>query len=444
MSVLQGSAQAQQRFLGERAEPRDRAMAAHALGVLAYRSDSAEQREAIIEDLQRIVLHEFRADPLVQTAAVEAIGIAAAADARASERVRRAAWAEQLMPLLQDERRPREMRAALYLSLARLLADWQPASSARAALAAVCIAQVQERGADRSLQYGAVQAFGLIATRNEGDAESQARWLASIASKHKNRDLRPAAVIALARAIGAWGWAEPAVEETALPSLIDLLDVGSSELQPWAALALGVAVAEARHRDLGAPPASIAEALQESWEDARSAELRAACVLGLALTGGNGVLASIRKEALKSRGREPFPEAIHALGLRGDEGDARAMQAFLQERKVAPQSIRAMGVSLAALGRLDARSSLHTWLLGDHTQRACAAAGALSYFPTEDSLRSILTVLEDDRAPTSLVRASILALAKWRDARPGALREACVSLWNPLATSAIDDWAREL
>ncbi len=101
-----------------------------------------------------------------------------AAEVSAQERVLRLRHAELLLPMLRDERRPRTMRAALFPSLARLLADWQPASSACAKLAAVCHAQVQERNADRSVQYGAVQAFGLLAQRGKVDPMQQAAWLA--------------------------------------------------------------------------------------------------------------------------------------------------------------------------------------------------------------------------------------------------------------------------
>ena len=131
----------------------------------------------------------------------------------------------------------------------------------------------------------------------------QAAWLSQLAWKHKQRDLRPAAAIALARWMGAWGWQEAAVEKYALPTLIELLEDGSIELRPWAALALGVAAAEARDREFGPAPDRAQEALLECWDDSGNADLRAACALGLALTGGNEALAAIRKEALKTRER---------------------------------------------------------------------------------------------------------------------------------------------
>lgn len=442
LTVLRGNADAQARLIGRRAEAVDRAGAAHALGVLAYRSEDRSLRMEIINELARILVHDFRAEDEVQLACAEALRIAAAADASAQERVQWLRHAEFLLPLLSDERRPRTMRAALFPSLARLLADWQPASSARAKLAAVCIAHVQARNADRSVQYGAVQAFGLIAKRGEGDPMQQAAWLSELALKHKQSALRPAAIIALARWVGAWGWQEAAIEKHALPALIEVLEDGSVELRPWSALALGVAAAEARGRELGAAPDRVREALHDCWDNTGNAELRAACVLGLALTGGGDVLPIVRKEALKTRGREPYPEAIHALGLRGDAGDARALFQLLGESKLPPASIRALGLSLAALGYFDARAKLQDLLRDDHAQRAAAAAGALSYFASSDSFTALLNILNAPRANTMVLVESMQTLAKWRDARPGALREACVSLWNPLSSSDLDAWAR--
>lgn len=441
-SVLLGDADEQSRQLGRPAVSQDRADAAHALGVLAYRSQDRALRLEALDGTARLLAHHFHAEEREQAAYAEALGIAAAAQVSAQERVQWLQRAEALLPLLDDDRRPARMRAALFPSLARMLANWQPASSARAKLAAVCIAQVQERGADPSVQFGAVQAFGLIAQRNEGDPMKQAAWLSQLALQHPQRELRPAAAIAMARWIGAWGWTEPAVEEYAIPALLHMLEDGSIELRPWAALALGVAAAEARNAELGAPPDRARKALRDCLEDSGNAELRAACALGLALIGGQEFLPAIRKEALKTRGREPYPEAIHALGLAGDVNDVLALSGLLKEQKLPPASIRALGLALSALGHLPARLELQALLADDHAQRAAAAAGALSHYATSDGLAALLQVLEHPRASTMVLVACMQTLAKWRDARPNALREACVSLWNPLAPSEIDAWAR--
>ena len=97
---------------------------------------------------------------------------------------------------------------------------------------------------------------------------------------------------------------------------------------------------------------------------------------------------------------------------------------------------------MAALGRLDARSRLESLLADDHVQRATAAAGALSDYATASSFAALLAILEDPRASTMVLVESMQTLAKWRDARHSALREACVSLWNPFSPSEIDGWAR--
>ncbi|MAW61287.1 MAG: hypothetical protein CMJ94_10685 [Planctomycetes bacterium] len=426
------------RFAGEHAEA-----AAHGLGLFALRSEDRQHRQAALQLLVDQLVHGFAAEARLQLACAEAIRVAAHRPAVASEQIARLAHGELLMPLLRDPTRPFEMRAALYVAVAQLLPEFLPASSARAELLTLCRAEVQQRRAEAVIQYGAVQAFGLVARPVEGDPGADLRWLAEVALHHRQRLVRPAASIALARIIGQLGWEAPAVEEHATPALLALLDDGDVALRPWAAMALGIAAVEARSRHQLDVPAAISGKLLDAIAQSRDADQRAAYALGLALLGDPAALPAIRREALKKSGRAAHPQAVQALGLRGSDDDARNLLATLDARQIDPWQLEATGEALAALGRMETRHILIERLDDRVAERQRAAARALGLYPTADTLTAYRALLNQADTGSPVLQAVILAVSRWQDAQPGLLRQACAGAWNPLLASRLDSWGRE-
>ena len=441
--ALDGDAAEQRKVLGRELSEGDRVAAAHGLGLVALRAESSASRSTAFDALEQFLLHGFRSDARVQLACAEALRVAAQRKPTARESIELLERCEKLMPLLSEERRPSAMRAALFVAVARLLPDFIPASPARAELSALCCAIVQERSADPVVQYGAVQAFGWVVRPTEGDADAGLRWLAEVTMEHRQSEIRPAAVIALARSIGQLGWQHTAVETVAVPLLIELLDGKEVELRPWAALALGVAAVEARSRGPIASPATVLEALLDGHADSRSAEMRAALALGLGLLGEPEGLPAIRAEAIKRSGRAPYAEAVHALGMRGSDEDADNLLATLDARRMDPLQLEASGDALATLGRSDARLALFEQLKEGSALIRLAAARALGLYPNADSLAAYRAVLEDPHAGVPVHAAVIRSMSRWGDLQPGRLRRACVTSWNPLLVSALDAGGRE-
>lgn len=421
----------------------DQIAAAYALGLIGAGQGQRTERLEALRTLGNALGEQDLPRP-VRAACAEALGMAAHGTQSTAERAYAAQLAGQLLPWLSEASFPRQARAALAVSLARLCANNPLARSARVELTTLCIAQVQERSAGIAEQFGAVQALGLLIHDQESDVDRTLALLANWAEDSPNRDLRPAAMMALGQAIGRLGWHHPSVERHAKPALLDLLRNGTSDTPRWASLALGVAAAEAEAAGHGRVPLEVTDRLLREHQSANANDLRTTTALALGMAGAPQAHDRVRKHALDRNSRQDLAPSIDALALFAHPEDPRALAKFAKRKHLPAAVERSLARAFACCGSLESRLALYEGLNGAQTSLAVARFSVARHFAVADQFDRLTRYITSPGADRIGVTAALRALGRMQEARPGLLREACLVDRNPFVGNRFEAWMAEL
>ncbi len=391
-----------------RVPTRMRALAAYGMGVAARHLDRYEASRYAVHHLSRVLDAETRKNVDLQVACVIALGMVRLDPAQSpgagsvSASWPSSGWAAQvdhLLALLEDEDRPRLVRAHVPTALARLLVG-APAD-VKERVARVLIAGRSPRvEKDADVRRGCVIALGTIGDRDDDEIDAAIR--AALVESVQGRDgpARSFAVISLAQvAMRSGGGSEvpPASEQDVMTLLLGQLSRGKSLLRPWAGISLGL-VGHARRRD-GRPPSKDAEAALSCMLDGTQApEVTAACAVGAGLAREVRLRRDV-EELLLDSGLEAYRGHLAvSLGLMGDPASLPSLRRVMADALHEPLLMEQAAIARALLVDRD----LNGELLERLEECECWASTwgvtrALGWTADHRALRPLLDLLRDTR-----------------------------------------------
>lgn len=405
---------------------RTRAFAGFALGILGSRTESQAVRREIVAALAREGRGGARDD--VPVAAVTAMGLvplAAADDPLQGFDDPTLGLRGQVRWLAQrwtDEHASLRVRAHAPSALARLiLASGTRDEALRGEVVDLLIAGARA-GSDlpRELVQSCALALGELGDC-DGDALDARLRAALLALRDDATDplTRSFARISLGRVAGRPGENEP---DAGLPevrrALLRDLDQGSSLVRPWAALALALGQRE-RAEGGAAIDASVAKALRDALEGARSTEDVGALAIALGILGDRESTSLLLDRLVEMGDPDTRGYLATALGLVGAREAIGPIQEIVRGARYRPELLRSAAIGLGLLGDKGLVPDLVTMLGAAHGLSAQASiAYGLGSIGDARSVEPLIAMLQDAEK-TDLARSwAAVALGIVADPEP--------------------------
>ena len=404
--------------LGTSVPTRTRAFAAYGLGLIGNRVDAAE-RQPVVDSLLAYLEGEgvgARGD--VPVACIIALGltplpVAVSSEAAPASEVEpadlpvtdRQAQVRWLLDFFDDRSRNYLDRAHAPTAMARLLQDVPESDPLRREVLARMVAALDTHSTlESAIQGSCILAIGQLADCDGDPHDVEARdTLMDLRSAVKDQQARRFAMIALAQVAGRPGTGAGAPLEglngsrSARAHLLRRLAKGTSEVRPWAALALGVlehSLAENRHPTSPATGAALRAAL----EGARSSDEIGACAIACGLVGGVETGAKLLEKFAATGDPVARGNVAIGLGLVGADTARDSITEVLHRSSYQAELLRSAAIALGLLGDREVAGTLRDMLADAGSLSGQAAiASALGFIGDSDSIDPLIEMLEDEQ-----------------------------------------------
>ena len=419
-----------------RVDDRLRAYAGYGLALLAEARPEPELRRRVAAAAMDVLEGERSSTYEIEVAALHALSLAPIEHRPSRDSLRNVANAERpdrrllsrrsqvawLLDYFTDSRRgnalPRQVHAQLPLALARLCKG-APDSLRRTVCEAILESLRSGRRPSLELRQGGALALGLLGKAGEAEIDLRVReQLAQLADKG-DPGTRRLALLSLGRVASRPGSGEApfAGEARTLETLQSTLTDGGSQLEPWAALALGAYAFEWRERGQAVNEDVVLSLKQETALSRRPQEVGAfAIALGMAGAADSTKLLLSRLNTIG----DPAARAQIALGLGllGERSAREALHDLLDHSLSQPELLRSAAVGLALLGEKDVVPQLEA-LLEEESGRGSigAVASALGLVGDGRAVEPLMRLFTSQEEPESTHAFAAEALGRVCDAR---------------------------
>jgi HEAT repeat protein len=433
LALLQGDAESlRERHwvdLGREVPHRTRAFAAYGLALVG-REASGYDRMRIVAGLHS-VLRDEALDRPQQDLAVACVlalgqvplpvrpGSSASPDRVTTVLTSRQEQVDALLDLLRDVRLDERIRAHVPPAAAALVADEPEQLEARRRATRRFLARLEDRGEEREVRQGCAVALGLLADADEDALDAKVRTaLQRATGSDPDQHVRRFALIALGRIGGRAGQGEGdpvAAAAEVRAHLTKALAGGSSQLRPWAGLALAVLERGAASERRPTSPDAL-RALRAALDDAGSPEelggMAIAC--GIARDPEAVPLLLKKLETVSEPGARGY--VCLALGMIGAGRAIVPIQELVRESRYQPVLIERAATALGLLGDKSAVPDLVALLSSSGSLSAQASvASALGTIGDARALEPLIALAEDP-TKTDLARAfAVVALGRVAD-----------------------------
>jgi hypothetical protein len=403
--------------IGGEVDPRTRAHAVHALGLLASRSDDVATKRIAAAAFMAVLDHLPTQDHELRVATVLGLGQLGLRRDRTGHAALLDAAATTLDAAFAVRGAADLSRAHVPSAAARLFGPHDPCGVAwRERCNELLGANLANGAASTTIARSCVQALGRLATAyGEGDerlaADRCSDTLADLHHRGGDELARDLAAIALAEIGGARN----------LRTLLDAFAEARARRRPWLALALGVHLCRRPPGTSCADDAEATAALRAELRTDHPPGDRAAIAIALGLGKVRSAAADLRALCGQPAG-ELAGSAWLAGALLDDErdGDRRTRYADLPCTARRPDLARLLAWAVALDGDAGAARRLAHGLREQavDTGRMAAVAQALGRVRDPGSLPPLLELLLDVEAPDLLRANAAGALGCWLDPRP--------------------------
>jgi HEAT repeat protein len=431
LALFRDDEQGRQMLRESEVPERVRSFAGYGLALLAESTRDSELRRAVSAAAMDVLEHERSSTYEVEVAALHALSFAALdlrlsrdglrtvavadhPDRRLLSRRSQVAW---LLDFLRNPRRgdalPRPIQAQIPLALARLC-EGVPDSLRETVCDTLLDALRPGKRPSAELRQGGVLALGLLGKAGDARTDARVRERLIEAVDKGDAGTRRLALIALGQIASRPGAGEEPLEgaREILALLRSTLSEGGSQLEPWAALSLGVYVDAWRERDGSVDEALKNELSERAALSRRPQDVGAYCIaLGLArVTSSSRVVFS----RLDSTG-DPTARGHIALGLGllGDRSAREALRGLLDHSLAQPELLRSVAVGLTLLDDKETVPRLNALLNAEGSQgRLGAVASALGLVGDGRAVEPLLALLQRESEPESTRALALQALGR--------------------------------
>ena len=419
-----------------RVDFRLRAFAGYGLALLAEARPEPELRRSVARAAMDVLEGDRSSTYEIEIAALHALSLApienrpsrdslrqvagdANPDRRLLSRRSQVAW---LLDYFTDSRRgdalPRPIHAQLPLALARLC-EGAPDSLRRTVCEAILDSLRPGKRPSLELRQGAAIALGLLGRAGESEVDQRVRVQLTRLTDKGDPGTRRLALVSLGRVASRPGRGEEpfAGESETLETLRSTLVDGGSQLEPWAALALGAYAFEYRERGEAVDEEVVFSLKQETALSRRPQEVGAfAIALGMAGASDSTQLLLSRLHTIG----DPSARAQIALGLGllGERSAREGLRDLLDHSLSQPELLRSAAVGLALLGEKDVVPELQA-LLEEESGRGSigAVASALGLVGDGRAVEPLMRLFTSREEPESTHAFAAQALGRVCDPR---------------------------
>ncbi len=401
LAVLGDTAEGRKLCARDDVDPRTRAFAAYAVGVLARSLDDAAARQEAHDGLLAILRDDDLKNRDLRVAAVTGLGLLSDPGQGTQ---RRLAWltVEELLAWYQRDRGAGDeaVQSHAPIAIGRLLGRGDSQLHQRCKQHFVGVLSSSTKRGNSILQSAAL-ALGMLALPSEECSDDAAveKALQAYFENGVDRLARSLAAMSLGRIGGA-------ANRTWLLSAYQRANKNTE--RPWIALSLGLIAAEAARR--GESDSMLATMLLEDLAAASRPDVQGALAVAIGLTRHASALPAMQRMLRDSEHQEVLAGHLCVgIGLLGDRSAAPALSAVLERSQRRPFLLLQTAVALGCLGDRDANERLLVMLRASESVAVAAAlANAIGRIGDRRAIDPLLTMASDEELP-KLARAFVAA-----------------------------------
>ena len=388
---------------------RTRAFAAYGLSLVGARTADEELRGKIVESLVQVLETDQSSMRDIRVASLISLGLvplntirnAEAADEEGNEPpgASRVGQIEYVLGYLQDDDNHWMVRSHAPAALARLM-NGLPAEDYAAykeKIAPELIDRIEKKSKEtKEVIQSCALALGQIGDRDEDKLDAEIRKALIAATKDQSdQQTKRYTLIALAQVGGSLGESDVPTKNDVSKHLTSTLAKGSSALQPWAGLSLGVY--GRKLTDAGeTPPADVTTALRTTLDKEKAADKVGALAIGAGILADQDAITILLDKLDRIKEVEARGYVSVALGLANAREAIEPIQKIIRESKYQPDLLKQAAVSLGLLGDKELVPDLIEMLSnakGLSTQAALASA--LGAIGDQRSIDPLVAMLEN-------------------------------------------------